>query len=563
MTNAVDLDRYTFRADVATPPRRAAIFSNNAREGGTFVNLVREACRQVGIELDEFGSGLGRTMTNPEKQLAHYDLVFAKARCAIEAMAAGCTVIAVDAAGYGGRVTSANIDQMLDWNVGDRCLQRPHSAAAIADDIRQIECQDAVLVTKRVRERCDLSAAAMTYVGLYRAALDARITEIGPPATWPDSHAEVLIFAAELEARLRGGEGVWSMPPLPPSVGAGLATQVVSARRFTSRAERYEIVVEVHNRGPEQLATIGPTPVHLSYHWLEPQTGVAVVHDGERTPLTRPVGPGQVHRQSVMIVAPLEPGLYRLRVTMVQESVRWFTDLPHPVFADVSVTVGDPLSEWTLADITTLSGKHALGESVVVETLGFVSAPLDGMLTFATTSRLLTEAVGVGCSAVVVSPELASDVPENMGFLISDDPAATFWELHEQLARRTDFYGRDQPNFIDPSARVDPTASIATCNVRIGADTVIGAGCVIEGRCDVGSKVTVGPGAVIGAAGFQTSRINGRHVEFTHTGKVVIGDGVAILANATMPRTVSSIHGARCVVACRKQCVRLAQFAGR
>jgi len=232
ITNAVDLERFVFRQACAEP-RRAAIFGNNARDGG-FVVPLRAACRQLGIELDEFGSGVGRTVHNPEEVLANYDLVFAKARCAIEAMAAGCAVIAVDQAGYGGLVTTADVDWMLDWNVGDRCLQRAHDVATIVADIGRIDPDDTARVTRRVRERCDVRRAAQAYEQLYRAAIDAPLPRVDPAANWHDSHVAVLAFADELEVRLRAGEGVWSMPPLPESVGRGVQVVVHGGRRSVS-----------------------------------------------------------------------------------------------------------------------------------------------------------------------------------------------------------------------------------------------------------------------------------------------------------------------------------------
>ncbi len=84
ITNAVDLERLVIRGAPSTPPAKAAIFGNNATEGG-FRHVVRQACARAGLSLDEFGSGLGRTLDNPEARLAEYDVVFAKARCAIEA----------------------------------------------------------------------------------------------------------------------------------------------------------------------------------------------------------------------------------------------------------------------------------------------------------------------------------------------------------------------------------------------------------------------------------------------------------------------------------------------
>jgi hypothetical protein len=49
------------------------------------------------------------------------------------------------------------------------------------------------------------------------------------------------------------------------------------------------------------------------------------------------------------IAAPAEPGRYRLRVTLVQELVRWLDGLPNPVSADASLVVIPSLTASTTA----------------------------------------------------------------------------------------------------------------------------------------------------------------------------------------------------------------------
>jgi hypothetical protein len=172
---------------MSSPPRRAAVFGNNAADGG-FVESVRRACVQAGLSLDEFGSGVGRTLRNPERHLANYDVVFAKARCAIEALAAGCALIAVDEAGYGGLVTSADIDWMLDWNIGDRCLQRAHDAQAIVEDLLRIDIEDAGRVSEVVRRRCSLTAAVDAYERVYQRRSWLKRPTVASTTSWKIRH---------------------------------------------------------------------------------------------------------------------------------------------------------------------------------------------------------------------------------------------------------------------------------------------------------------------------------------------------------------------------------------
>ncbi|HEX7295211.1 MAG TPA: glycosyltransferase, partial [Pyrinomonadaceae bacterium] len=103
--NFVDLKRFVPREALPSKPRRALVFSNNASES-SYVIPVREACRRAGVSLDVVGSQAGRTAERPEKLLGQYDIVFAKARCALEALAVGTSVVLCDRAGMGPMVTT-------------------------------------------------------------------------------------------------------------------------------------------------------------------------------------------------------------------------------------------------------------------------------------------------------------------------------------------------------------------------------------------------------------------------------------------------------------------------
>ncbi len=529
--NAADIERFVLRdeASISRLPRRAAIFSNNAASGD-FVEAVQRACTNVGLALDVLGDRAGTPIDDPERVLANYDVVFAKARCAIEAMVAGCAVLATDEAGYGGLVTLSDIDWMLDWNVGDRCLQQIHDSVVIEKDLRRIDEDDVRQVSLRVRERCGLSAALDAYERLYRVAIEER----GPFSPSQNPLEALTQYATDLEARLRD-EGAWSMPPLPPSIATEVGVSATSVPRLVAPMESFSVEVKITNQSRENLASIGSTPVQLSYHWLDATSGRIVQFEGARTRLTRRVASGRPHRQPMLVVAPADTGHFTLRITLVQETVAWFTELPTPVYDDVPVVVGERRVTWRLSEIAALV-EIDVERDASVSNLGFVSSPLPGMLTYAATSSFLEAAVQSGCTAVIVPPSLAESVPQNLGLVVGHEPADAFHRIHQSLADRTDFYGDDIESRIHPRARVHHTATIDDRNVRIAADVVVGAGAVICGRVVIAAGAVISPGAVIGASGFQTSLVDGRPVEFAHVGGVVIEENALVLSNATVAR---------------------------
>ncbi|MBI5894874.1 MAG: glycosyltransferase, partial [Desulfobacterales bacterium] len=94
--NFIDLERFKRRAELPKQARTALVFSNYASEGKR-LETIRRACARVGIpKVDVAGFGSGRVVAKPENFLRRYDLVFAKARCALEALAIGATVIVAD-----------------------------------------------------------------------------------------------------------------------------------------------------------------------------------------------------------------------------------------------------------------------------------------------------------------------------------------------------------------------------------------------------------------------------------------------------------------------------------
>lgn len=161
--NAVDLDRFQPRAALPTKPRRAAVFTNYRYD----LKPLREACGQLGIALDEIGAASGKAVDAPEQVLPAYDLVFAKARAAMEAMAVGCAVVVCDYRGLAGLVRSENFDQLRRLNFGARSLRHPHDTASLVREIQGYDADDATRVSTMMRRVGGLDALAADLVDLY------------------------------------------------------------------------------------------------------------------------------------------------------------------------------------------------------------------------------------------------------------------------------------------------------------------------------------------------------------------------------------------------------------
>jgi hypothetical protein len=168
--NAVDLRRFLPRAPLPARPRRAAVFSNYASDD-TQLPAVRAACASLGLPLDVIGAAAGRESAHPEELLGRYDLVFAKARCALEAIAVGCAVVLCDFQGLGRLVTRAEAPALRRWNFGARVLDRPLEPRLIAAEVARYHAGDAAAVSRWVRDNAGLEACVSELVGLYREVI--------------------------------------------------------------------------------------------------------------------------------------------------------------------------------------------------------------------------------------------------------------------------------------------------------------------------------------------------------------------------------------------------------
>jgi hypothetical protein len=164
--NSVDLEQFLPRAPLPAKPARALVFSNRAKES-THLGAVREACQRTGITLDVIGAEAGNIAVRPQDVLGHYDIVFAKARCALEAIAVGSAVVLCDTNGAGPMVTSSELDRLRRLNFGIRALRERIGADLLEKEIARYDPADAATVSRRIRDTADRGAAVDQIVALY------------------------------------------------------------------------------------------------------------------------------------------------------------------------------------------------------------------------------------------------------------------------------------------------------------------------------------------------------------------------------------------------------------
>lgn len=355
--NAVDLDRFRPRNPLPSRPRRALVFSHYATEQDA-VPVLREACRRAGIALEVAGEGTHSATAAPQYLLGRFDLVFAKARCALEALATGTAVIVCDAGGLAEMVTPENWRGLRRMNFGRRSLQRPVRVELVEQEIARYDAREAARVCAEVRASQGLAGAVEGFLGVYQEAINSFRTLPQPDAATDLAAAAVFVesiaryshsfhLAAERQAAeaklaearemVQAVDALAPMLPLKPSERLRIRISHVEAPPRVRHGDAFPAALEVHNDSDRYLASHAPHPVHIAYHWLS--GGRAEVFEGVRTRLVPPLPGGGARSYLASVEAPANPGSWVLRVTLVQENVAWLDTAGASAFADVPVEV--------------------------------------------------------------------------------------------------------------------------------------------------------------------------------------------------------------------------------
>jgi hypothetical protein len=205
LLNAVDPTRFRSRAEALPPrPKRAVIFGNGAH-AATHAAIIEQACSRAGIDVDIVGEFAGTAVEHPETVLGAYDLVFAKAKCALEGMASGAAVIVCEGAGLGGLVTTDNVARLRRLNFGIRTLSTPLTVDAVSAAIAAYDARDAANVSRIIRDTASSDS-------LYEQTLDLCESVIRDfanrtrAASWPDESRAAAAYLRCVTEAMRPSE---------------------------------------------------------------------------------------------------------------------------------------------------------------------------------------------------------------------------------------------------------------------------------------------------------------------------------------------------------------------
>ena len=354
--NPTDLQRFPRRGRLPAVPRRTLVLSNSVSDLNC-LSVIESACKRSGLAVDVVGLSMGTARMDTENILGDYDIVFAKGRSALDALASGCAVMLSDASGFGELITTDNYDLLRFRNFGLRALCLPITEETALTQLRRYDPQDAAKVTDRVRQTEGLFAATARLVEIYADAMDAfRNSECADGRSVTSSVARFLdtiapfantFFLAEhiapLERALRTSErklrqlvATLGMKRMDAADLSRLSIRLEACATEVEPDQCGEAVVRVYNGAQSAICSLGEFPITLSCHWYD-QNGTLVLFEGPRSELFPPLLPGQSYSYHVQFAAPSTPGNYVLRLTLVQEAVMWLDQCG--VFCEAPCTV--------------------------------------------------------------------------------------------------------------------------------------------------------------------------------------------------------------------------------
>lgn len=152
--NWANTNRFRLKQKINSHPKKALVFSNYLSENNIYPE-IKEACVELGIELEIIGSSSGNPCLKPEEILQKYDLVFAKAKAAIEAMATGAAVIVCDYRGLGGMVTSSNMKHFRDFNFGMKLMTNTPTKNHLIGEINKYDSSEIIKVSEYIIKESD------------------------------------------------------------------------------------------------------------------------------------------------------------------------------------------------------------------------------------------------------------------------------------------------------------------------------------------------------------------------------------------------------------------------
>lgn len=119
----------------------------------------------------------------------------------------------------------------------------------------------------------------------------------------------------------------------------GLSLQESETGRMHTPGQKSSLGVKLANNSSHLLGSQIPYPVKFAYRWIDAVSGDIVIEEGNRSRVTPLSAPGSTQIYHPEYEAPSRTGEYLLKMTLVQEGVRWFDWTNSQAVVKIPVTV--------------------------------------------------------------------------------------------------------------------------------------------------------------------------------------------------------------------------------
>lgn len=332
--NWVDVARFQPRDQLPQNPSRALIFSGYL--GHVQMDLICRTCDSAGLTVERIGTGPEDLTDQPERVLKNYDVVFAKARSALEAMAVGSAVILMGYDRMGPLVSRANVEELRKWNFGRRVITELITPGNLLQEIRRYDSHDAEQVSRWVRSEASMEKGLDDLTEIYEGAME---THRGvPPLTLQvemrqaarglrDLENHVALLTAQqskMQARLQELEILTPTSPLTLEECKHISLDPIDVPARAAAGSRVVFRVRIHNQSDRTLCSLPPYEVNLAGTWLKDSVPLT---EGSRARLIFPLIGKSTGIYTMVLAAPDLPGRYTLHITLVQEYILWLDTL--------------------------------------------------------------------------------------------------------------------------------------------------------------------------------------------------------------------------------------------
>lgn len=175
-------------------PRSLLIYGKSARDR-SWNRRLRLAALANGV----FKFRVLEADRDPLGRLGHFDIILARARCAMEACLSGAYTVLFDRGLCGGSVTPENVEFLLGWNFGRGVFGEALTYARFKELLRGYSADSALDAARILKPLVEPDTVAASFESLYRRciAIRAQRTPSGPLL------AEKLAFARALSESIR------------------------------------------------------------------------------------------------------------------------------------------------------------------------------------------------------------------------------------------------------------------------------------------------------------------------------------------------------------------------